>query len=73
MMCRAVPLLVNVFMHSPQTSESMKKFDGMIPPTLVLAEEGKNLELGPPPSSCIVAGTWRGLRIRSDDCGNTRR
>ena len=43
----------------------MKKFDGMMPPTLVFADEGKNGDFGPPPSSCMEAGTTSGLTMRS--------
>src|SRR5215467_5155184 len=43
----------------------MKKLDGMMPPTLVFADEGKNGDLGPPPSSSIDTGVLRGLTIRS--------
>ena len=43
----------------------MKKFDGMMPPTLVFADDGKNGDFGPPPSSCMEAGTTSGLTIRS--------
>src|SRR5580765_3002194 len=50
--------------HSPHFSESMKKFDGMIPPTLVFADEGKNGDCGPPPSPAIVTGGFIGLTIR---------
>ena len=49
----------------PHVSESMKKFDGMMPPTLVFADEGKNGELGPPPSSFMDAGVTDGLTMRS--------
>ena len=43
----------------------MKKLAGMMPPTLVWAEEGKNGLFGPPPSPSMVAGTSTGFRIRS--------
>src|SRR3954466_8179050 len=55
--------------HSPQAAESMKKFDGMIPPTLVAAEEGKKGDFGPPPSSVMEVGTIRGLRMWSSGFG----
>src|SRR6059036_1738832 len=42
----------------------MKKLAGMIPPTLVRADEGKNGVCEPPPSSSIRAGTRLGLSIR---------
>src|SRR3954454_7428951 len=51
--------------HSPHAFESMKKFDGMMPPTLVFADEGKNGDFGPPPSPCIEVGTTSGLTMRS--------
>src|SRR6266568_520336 len=51
--------------HSPQRAESMKKFDGMMPPTFVFAEDGKNGDFGPPPSPSIVTGAVSGLTIRS--------
>src|SRR6266487_238952 len=50
----------------------MKKFAGMMPPTFVFAEEGKNGLCGPLPSESIVAGgtrgfwmRWRAWRLRS--------
>src|ERR1700712_1724781 len=55
--------------HSPQALESMKKFDGMMPPTLVFADDGKNGDFGPPPSSCMEAGTTSGLTILSFGLG----
>src|SRR3954452_23473796 len=51
--------------HSPHAFESMKKFDGMMPPTLVFADDGKNGDFGPPPSPCIEVGTMSGLTMRS--------
>src|SRR6185369_8409952 len=59
--------------HSPQVAESMKKLDGMMPPTLVFADDGKNGDFGPPPSSCIEAGTISGLWMRSLGFGWLRR
>ena len=47
----------------------MKKFDGMMPPTLVPAAEGKNGDFGPPPSSFIEVGTTSGLRMRLSGLG----
>src|SRR5690349_12405429 len=41
----------------------MKKFDGMVPPTFVFAEEGKNGLRGPAPSSVIAIGAAVGLTI----------
>ena len=41
----------------------MKKFDGMMPPTFVFADDGKNGDSGPPPSPCIVSGGLVGLTI----------
>jgi hypothetical protein len=55
--------------HSPQTFESMKKFAGMIPPTFVFADDGKNGELGPPPSPSIDSGGSVGLTMRSFGSG----
>jgi hypothetical protein len=43
----------------------MKKFDGMIPPTFVFDDDGKNGELGPPPSPSIDNGGDEGFTIRS--------
>src|SRR5436309_8961662 len=51
--------------HSPHALESMKKFDGMMPPTLVFADDGKNGDFGPPPSSRIEVGTTSGLTMRA--------
>jgi hypothetical protein len=42
----------------------MKKFEGMMSFVFVLAEEGKNGESGPPPSSVIAVGTTIGFLIR---------
>jgi len=47
----------------------MKKFDGMMPPTFVFADEGKNGDCGPPPSPAIVSGAVSGLTMRSAGCG----
>src|SRR6187397_2255673 len=55
--------------HSPQRAESMKKFDGMMPPTFVFADEGKNGDPGPPPSFSMDSGTSSGLRMRSIERG----
>ena len=65
MVRRALPLLVDVLVAVAQVSESMKKFDGMMPPTLVFADEGKNGEPGPPPSPSMDAGADDGLTMRS--------
>src|SRR6266545_947527 len=48
--------------HWPQASESMKKFDGIMPPTLVLAEEGKSVDFAELPA---------GVRQKRDqrECG----
>src|SRR4051812_50096342 len=54
----------------PQLSESMKKLDGMMPPTLVREEDGKNGECGPPPSCSMEAGAAIGFRMRSVDAGD---
>mgnify|MGYP000632656551 CR=1 FL=1 len=42
----------------------MKKFDGMMPPTFVFADEGKNGDDGPPPSCAIDIGGTVGLTMR---------
>ena len=42
----------------------MKKFEGMMPPTLVWAEAGKNGDFGPPPSPSIVSGGLAGFTMR---------
>ncbi len=42
----------------------MKKFDGMMPPTLVWAEAGKNGDFGPPPSPSIASGGLAGFTMR---------
>ena len=47
----------------------MKKFDGMMPPTFVLADEGKNGDFGPPPSSSMTVGTTNWLTMWSDGLG----
>src|SRR4051812_49085832 len=47
----------------------MKKFEGMIPPTSVFADEGKNGDSGPPPSSFIDIGAVAGLAIRDHRAG----
>jgi hypothetical protein len=47
----------------------MKKFEGIMPPTLVLADDGKNGDCGPPPSWFMDAGTIKGFRIRSSGFG----
>ena len=49
----------------PQTALVMKKFAGMVRPTLVSADEGKNGLFGPAPSASIVAGAVAGFTIRS--------
>src|SRR5438034_1099188 len=49
----------------PQDSESMKKFEGMIAPVSVVADEGKNGEPAPCASSSMVTGATMGLRIPS--------
>src|SRR6516165_4450539 len=47
----------------------MKKFDGMIPPTFVFADEGKNGDFGPPPSLFMLTGALAGLTILASDGG----
>src|SRR5262245_15041660 len=58
--------------HSPQVSESMKKLAGMMPPTLVFADDGKKGELGPPPSPAIDTGAVAGLAMRAQRTGCVR-
>ena len=41
----------------------MKKFDGMMPLTLVFADDGQKGDFGPAPSSSIEMGTMRGFAI----------
>src|ERR1035441_4472014 len=41
----------------------MKKFEGMMPPTLVLADAGKNGDFGPPPSMSGLNGGTIGFTI----------
>ena len=41
----------------------MKKFAGIVPPTFVRADEGKNGVPGPPPSACMLSGGFSGLTI----------
>ena len=50
--------------HRPQLSLVMKKLAGMIPRTLVSADDGKKGLEGPRPSSFIDAGTTVGFSIR---------
>src|SRR5438270_5235205 len=57
--------------HSPQAAESMKKLEGMMPPTVVFADEGKNGDFGPPPSSSVDAGTTRGFWMRATGLRNS--
>src|ERR1700732_879027 len=59
--------------HSPQVSDWVKKSAGMMPPTLVLADDGKNGDFGPPPSSFIDTGTAVGLWMRIAVSGGARR
>jgi hypothetical protein len=47
----------------PQLSLVMKKFAGMMPRTLVSADDGKKGLFGPPPSSSMLAGTIVGFSI----------
>jgi hypothetical protein len=42
--------------HSPQSLESMKKSDGIVPPTFVFADDGQNGDFGPCPSACMLIG-----------------
>src|SRR5215831_19730905 len=55
--------------HSPHAAESMKKFAGMMPPTFVCAEDGKNGECGPPPSADIESGAVDGFTMRAPGDG----
>src|SRR5579862_4395983 len=57
--------------HSPQSSESMKKSEGIKPPVLVFAEDGQNGDFGPAPSSVIESGGDAGLWMRA--CGSVAR
>jgi hypothetical protein len=41
----------------------------MVPPTLVRADEGKNGDEGPAPSSSMVEGALSGFTMRSDGEG----
>ncbi len=41
----------------------MKKLAGIVPPTFVRADEGKNGERGPAPSACMFSGGVEGLTI----------
>src|SRR5436309_13973118 len=50
--------------HRPQLSLVMKKVAGMVPLTLVFADEGKNGPLAPAPSSSIVVGGVAGFWMR---------
>jgi hypothetical protein len=50
--------------HSPHALESMKKLDGMMSLVFVLAEDGKNGDCGPGPSSSMEVGTISGFLIR---------
>ena len=43
----------------------MKKSEGMVPPTLVRADDGQKGDFGPSPSSFMEAGTTCGFRMRS--------
>src|SRR5271155_5703053 len=47
-----------------QASDFMKYWEGMLPPSLVCAELGKNFPLGPSPSPSMVSGGISGLEIR---------
>ena len=48
----------------PHTWLVMKKFAGMMPPTLVSADEGKNGFCGPAPSPSMFSGGRRGFAMR---------
>ena len=50
--------------HRPQTGLVMKKLAGMMPPTLVSAEDGKKGLLGPAPSPSMLTGGSTGLTMR---------
>src|SRR6476619_4529634 len=58
--------------HSPHVADSVKKSDGIVPPTLVCADDGKNGFDGPPPSCSIEIGAVAGLTIRSAGDGCVR-
>src|ERR1039458_2518463 len=55
--------------HAPQASESIKKFDGMMPPVLVCADEGANGEGAPAPSWSMEPGATSGFWMRSFGLG----
>src|SRR5512132_4231635 len=46
----------------------MKKVDGMIPPTFVLADDGKKGERGPVPSFSMASGGTSGLTMPYLSC-----
>src|SRR6266545_475479 len=50
--------------HRPQLSDVMKNVAGMMPRTLVSADEGKNGLSGPAPSPCMLWGVVSGLAMR---------
>src|SRR5215813_11226098 len=49
--------------HRPHSRLVMKNVEGIIPPTLVSADEGKKGLPGPPPSACMLSGGISGLTI----------
>src|ERR1051326_4315439 len=49
--------------QGPPASESMKKFEGMMRPVSVCADDGANGECSPAPSSFIESGGDAGLAI----------
>jgi hypothetical protein len=50
--------------HRPQLSLVIKNVAGMMPRTLVSADDGKNGLSGPAPSSCMLCGGVSGLTMR---------
>src|SRR5438477_10905932 len=54
--------------HRPHIALVMKKSAGIVPPTLVPADEGKNGLVGPPPSPSIASGGSIGFTIRYRAC-----
>ena len=60
-----LPLGVDVLVAARRSAALvMKKFAGMMPPTFVCDDDGKNGVVGPPPSPSIVTGVSSGLTMR---------
>src|SRR5260370_176721 len=60
------------FGNRPHSWLVMKKLDGITPPTLVSAEEGKKGLPGPPPSACMLRGGISGFMILFRECARYR-